>query len=62
MIRELEERICDERSGEWLTASRELAAKLPEYQMDETGGLKEWSLPQIDVYKRQTGARRLVNV
>lgn len=47
MIRELEERICDERSGEWLTASRELAAKLPEYQMDETGGLKEWSLPQM---------------
>ena len=43
----MEERICDERSGEWLTASRELAAKLPEYQMDETGGLKEWSLPQM---------------
>lgn len=28
-------------------SQQELAAKLPEYQMDETGGLKEWSLPQM---------------
>ena len=47
MIRELEERIGDERSTERLTACRELAKKLPEYQADETGGLKEWSLPQM---------------
>ncbi len=47
MLRELEERICDEVSGERLRACVELAGWLPEYQTDETGGLKEWSLPAM---------------
>lgn len=47
MTRELECCIADRKSEEQIAACDRLESRLPDYQTDETGGLKEWSLPQM---------------
>lgn len=47
MTRELGCCIADRKSEEQIAACDRLESGLPDYQTDETGGLKEWSLPQM---------------